>query len=63
MNEGVWGTCEMMLTGENQSTWRKACRSAALFITNPTWTELGLDLGLFSERLAANCQAIAQPFS
>jgi len=55
MDEGAWGTCEMMLTRENQSTLRKACASATLFTTNHTWTELGLHLGLCSERLAANC--------
>jgi len=54
-DEGARGTCEMMLTRENQSTWRKACPNATLLITNPTWTELGLHLGLCSERLAANC--------
>jgi hypothetical protein len=38
------------VTGENQRTRRKACPSATLSTTNPTW----IDLGLCGERPAAN---------
>jgi hypothetical protein len=44
----------MKLTGENRSTWGKACPSATLSTTNPTWTDLGLNPGLRGERLATN---------
>jgi hypothetical protein len=32
----------MILTGENQSTWRRTCLNATLYTTNPTWIEPGL---------------------
>jgi hypothetical protein len=36
----------MILTGENQRTWRKACPSATLFTTDPTWTAQVANPGL-----------------
>jgi hypothetical protein len=42
-------------TGENQRAWRKTCPSASLSTTNPTWTDLGANRGLCSERPAPNC--------
>ena len=44
----------MTLTGENRNRWRKTCRSATLFSTNPAWTELGSNPGLRGERPATN---------
>jgi hypothetical protein len=41
--------------GEHQSTWRKTSPSATLPSTNPTWTGLGLNLGLCSEKTVTNC--------
>jgi hypothetical protein len=41
----------MILTGENRSTRGKTCPSA---ITNPTWTDLGLNPGLRGEKPATN---------
>jgi hypothetical protein len=40
----------MILTRENQRTWRKTCPNVPLSIINPTWT----NLGLCSERPVAN---------
>jgi len=34
----------MMLAGESQNNWSKPCPSDALPITNPKWTDLGLNL-------------------
>jgi hypothetical protein len=45
---------EIILTGENQVTWRKTCPSATLSTTNPTWTEPGSNPGLCDERLVTN---------
>jgi hypothetical protein len=44
----------MILTGENQRTLRRTCSSATLSTTNPTWTDLGINLGLHGEWLATN---------
>jgi hypothetical protein len=44
----------MILTRENQRTLRRTCPSATLSTTNPTWTDLGINLGLHDERLATN---------
>ena len=44
----------MKLTGENRSTWGKACPSATLSTTNPKWTDLGSNPCLRGERPAAN---------
>jgi len=43
---------EMIMLGENQSTHRKNCPSATLSTTNPACTGLGLNPGLYSDRLA-----------
>jgi len=40
----------MILTGESRSTRGITCRSATLFITNPTCTGLGLNPIFFGER-------------
>jgi hypothetical protein len=44
----------MKLTGENLSTWRKACPSATFSTTNPTWTDPGSNPGLRGETAATN---------
>jgi hypothetical protein len=44
----------MKLTGENRSTRGKACPSATLSATNPTWTDQGSKPGLRGERPATN---------
>jgi len=51
----AWRTGGMTLPGEIRSTRNETCLYYTLFTLNPTWTELGLHLGLCSERLAANC--------
>jgi len=57
MNEhGALVQCRMKLTGENQHTQGKACPSATSSITNYMCTGLGLNLGLYGERLPVNCQ-------
>jgi hypothetical protein len=40
MNAFVWGIDGMILTGENQSTWRKTCPSDPFSAINHTCTEL-----------------------
>lgn len=45
----------MILTGENQSTLRETCPSAALSTTDPTQTGLRLNLDLCGERSVTNC--------
>jgi hypothetical protein len=40
----------MILTGRNQSTWRQTCPSVTFSITNPSCSDLGLNMGLCSER-------------
>jgi hypothetical protein len=44
----------MILTGENQRTWRKICPSATLSTTNPIWIDTGMNLGLHGERPLTN---------
>ena len=44
----------MILTGENQSTWRRNCSSVTLSTENPTHTGLGLKMGLCSEGPVTN---------
>jgi len=44
----------MVVNGENRSTRRKPCASATLSTTNPTYTGLGLNMGLCIDRLASN---------
>ena len=48
------GISGIILTGENQSTWRKTCPSAVLSTINPTWTGLGSNTGLCGDRLVIN---------
>jgi hypothetical protein len=43
----------MILVGKLKNL-EKTCPSATLSTTNPTWTNLGVNLGLFCERLATN---------
>jgi hypothetical protein len=40
----------MIPTGENGRTWRKPCTIATFPSTNPTWTELGSNVGLCVEK-------------
>ena len=44
----------MIVTGENKNIRKTACCNTA-YITNPTQTGLGLNLGLKSELPAINC--------
>jgi hypothetical protein len=44
----------MIFTGENRRTRRKACPSATLSTTNPTWIDLGANPGLCGKRPATN---------
>jgi hypothetical protein len=44
----------MILTEENGRTRREACPNATLSITYPSWTDLGDNPGLRSERPATN---------
>jgi hypothetical protein len=44
----------MKLTGENRRTRGKNCPSATLSTTNPTWTDLGSNLGPCGGTPAAN---------
>jgi hypothetical protein len=44
----------MILTGENQRTQRKSCLSVTLSTTIPTWTDLGPNPGICSDRLVTN---------
>jgi hypothetical protein len=40
----------MILTGENQRTWRKNCPCATLSTTNPTWIDPGTNPELRGEK-------------
>jgi uncharacterized protein YbdZ (MbtH family) len=51
VQESLWRTGGMILAGWNRSTQRKSSVGATLSITNPIWTDLGLNPGLHSERL------------
>jgi hypothetical protein len=44
----------MILTEKNLKTRRKICPIATLSTTNPTWTDLGVKLGLQAERPVTN---------
>jgi hypothetical protein len=44
----------MILTGENQITWRKTYPSVTMSTTNRTWTDPGMNLDLFNHRLVTN---------
>jgi hypothetical protein len=44
----------MILTGNNQNAQRKTFHSATFSTSNPTRTDLGLDLGLHGERQVTN---------
>jgi hypothetical protein len=44
----------VILTGENHSTGRKTYDSATVSTADPTWTGLGLNLGICSRRPATN---------
>ena len=43
-----------MLTGKTRNTWRMTCPNSNLSTTNPTWTDLGLNLGLCGKGLESN---------
>jgi len=45
----------MMLTGENQSTQRKACPTATMSTSGFTLIGLGSNPGFLSQRLGVNC--------
>ena len=53
----------MKLTGDNRSTRGKACPSAYLSITNPTWTATGSNLGLRGGRPATMEQVLCNVFT
>ena len=44
----------MKLKGEDRSAQRKTCPNSTLSITNPIWTDPGLNPGLRGERPATN---------
>jgi hypothetical protein len=44
----------MILTGEYRRTQRKSCPSTTLSTINPTWTALGVNLGVHDERPLTN---------
>jgi hypothetical protein len=44
----------MILTGQNLFTQKKICPSSHLSSTNPTWTGLGLNPGMYSEAPVTN---------
>jgi len=48
-------TGSMILTKENQSTWRKTCPIATLSTTDCIWTTLESNLGLLSDSMATAC--------
>jgi hypothetical protein len=41
--------------GTTKELKRETCSSATLSITNPTWTDLGVNPGLHSERQVTDC--------
>jgi hypothetical protein len=45
----------MILTGENQRTWRRTCPSATLSTANTTWKDLGANLGFHGRWLVTKC--------
>jgi len=49
MNNCLWSIDRMVLTRENWSTQER--KTAPLSTTNPTWTDLGSNLGLCFQRL------------
>jgi hypothetical protein len=51
------GNGQMIDCSENLCTQRKTCPSAILSTTNPTWTGLGLNLGLCGGKLVAKHQS------
>ena len=53
MNKWVWSIGKMIVTGKNQSTWRKFWASAILFTLCPTGLEPNLDL--CGDRLITDC--------
>jgi hypothetical protein len=53
----------MILTRENQRTWRKTCPSAILSTTNPTWPDPSVNPGLHGERLATNHLSHGMPIT
>jgi hypothetical protein len=48
VNEWVWSTGRMILTGENWSSWRKTWPNSASSTRNSAWTDFGLNLVLCS---------------
>jgi hypothetical protein len=52
--EWIWSSGGMILIGENWRTQRNTCPSATLSTTNPTWTVLGMNLGLCHEKPVTN---------
>jgi hypothetical protein len=53
MNEWLWSTGRITVKGK-RGTWWNTCLNAILFVANITLTLLGLNLGLWGERLAAS---------
>jgi hypothetical protein len=51
------GNGQMIDCSGNLCTQRKTCPSATLSTTNPTWTGLGLNLGLYGGKLVAEHQS------
>jgi len=49
MNERVWSTGRIILSGTNQNTQRKTWPSATLATTNPIQTCLPVNLGVYGD--------------
>jgi hypothetical protein len=49
VDDGVWSTGGMIVTGENTSTWRKTNHTFTSSTTNFTWTGLVMNPGFRDE--------------
>jgi len=50
----------MILIGESGNTQSKTCSSSTMSTTTIMWTDQGLNLDMYGERLLTNCWAAAQ---
>lgn len=51
IHKWIWRISGMILTGKNQENQRKTCPSTTLTITNFPWTTMGVNSGIYSEKL------------
>jgi hypothetical protein len=63
IHEWIWSSGGMTLSGENRRTRLKTCPITSLSTANPTWTDLGANLGLRGEKPATNRLSYGRPFS